>query len=657
LIDFIAYFAVRILNFVFGFIPISILLWVGRRLGVIIFMFNKKRRLIAYANLKAAFAKEKSPEALRAITKRVYQNMVQTFVEVLNLTKVNKGYVEKYIEIVNLERIKNAAQSGRGTILLTAHFGDWELLSLTSSVVGFPIMVLVREQKMKRLNELLNRLRESNGCKVIRKGMDVKNLLRSLREKNIVGILADQDAGKNGMFVDFFGRPTSSHSGTMEIAKRTDSLVLPNFIVRTQGPYHKVFLEEYIDFRNIPDSPATTPGSEKPAGAVREGLQKYMSLLEKYVRQYPDQWLWMHKRWKSTPVRTVLVLSDGKLGHLNQSLAIARQIQKARTTQGYSSEDTKIVIVEVKYKSDPLRTLLAIGARLASWRCHGRMGLMKMCLTKESYETLMETYCDFVVSCGSSLAAANVFMSIENNAKNVVIMKPGIPGFGKFSLAVIPRHDKPPARKNIVMTTLAPNLIDRDSLRDQGAKLKQQMQLDRSIVVGALIGGNNPEFTMTKEAAGKVILGLLEFCKMHDANLLVTTSRRTPKDVEALFKERLGNSKLCKLLVIANERNIEGTVAGILGLSNIVVVSGESVSMVSEAIHSGKKIVVFDLEKKNKTVTKYDRVMTGLEREEYISRAEPPDLGAKLEKSWKLQRQAKEVDDRQRTFDAVKRLI
>jgi mitochondrial fission protein ELM1 len=98
-------------------------------------------------------------------------------------------------------------------------------------------------------------------------------------------------------------------------------------------------------------------------------------------------------------------------------------------------------------------------------------------------------------------------------------------------------------------------------------------------------------------------------------------------------------------------------VAGILGLSNIVAVSGESVSMVSEAIHSGRKIVVFDLEKRKKAVTKYDRVMAGLEREGYINRAMPPDLGAKLEKVWKSQRPAKEVDDRERTLEAIKRLI
>lgn len=647
MIDLIAYFAVRVLNFVFGFIPVGILLWIGRRLGVVAFAFNKKRRLIAYANLKAAFAREKQPEELRAITKRVYQNMVQTFVEVLNLTKVNRKYVDRYVEVVNMERIRNASVSGRGTILLTAHFGDWELSSLVSSVEGFPIHVLVREQKMKRLNELLNRLRESNGCKVIRKGMDVKNLIRELRDsKHIVGILADQDAGRNGMFVDFFGRPTSSHSGTMEIAMRTDSVVLPNFIVRTGGARHKLYLEEYIDFRNI-----------KSADPVRDALQAYMSLLERYVRQYPDQWLWLHKRWKSTPVRTIVVLSDGKAGHMNQSLAIARQIQKVRITQGFKAEDTKVVVIDVRFKSGVTRTLLSAGARFASWRCHGRMGLMKACLVKESYDTLMKTYADFIVSCGSSMAGVNVFMSKENNAKNIAIMNPGMAGFGQFSLAVIPRHDKPPARNNIVTTTLAPSLIDRDSLRDQGARLKQQIKIEKNVVVGALIGGDNPEFKMTKEAASKVILGLSEFCKMHDADLLLTTSRRTPKDVEALFKDKLSNNKFCKFLVIANERNFEGAVAGILGLCSIVTVSGESVSMVSESIHSGKKVVVFDLEKKKPGLTKYDRVLAGLEREGYVSRAEPPDLGAKLEKAWKSHRPAKEVDDRERTLEAIRRLL
>ncbi len=112
MIDFIAYIAVRTINFILGFVPISVSLWIGRQLGRAAFFFNKKRRLIAYANLKAAFAKEKSPKELKAITKRVYQTLVQTFMEILNLTKINRKYVDNYVEVVNMDRIRNAAKSG-----------------------------------------------------------------------------------------------------------------------------------------------------------------------------------------------------------------------------------------------------------------------------------------------------------------------------------------------------------------------------------------------------------------------------------------------------------------------------------------------------------------------------------------------------------------
>ncbi len=647
MIDFAAYIIVRALNKVLSFVPISFSLWIGRRLGSAAFFFNSKRRLIAYANLKAAFAREKSPHELRGITKRVYQNMVQTFMEVLNLTKVNRKYYDKYVEIVNLERLHNAARSGRGTILLTAHFGDWEMSSLVSSVIGFPILVLVREQKMKRLNELLNALRESNGCKVIRKGMDVKNILKALYGKNIVGILSDQDAGKNGIFVDFFGRPTSCHSGPFEIAKHTGSLILPNFIVRTKGPYHKLYLEEYIDFKQA-----------KSGDDIKENMQKFAKLLETYIRIYPDQWLWLHKRWKSTPARTVLVLNDGKAGHLNQSLAIAETIRKARLTQGRKPDDTRIVVIDVKYRNRYSRAALSACAFLASWRCHGCMRCMKFCLEKDTYDTLMRTYCDFVVSCGSSTSAVNVFMKIENNAKNAAVMKPNIVmGLGKFDLAVIPDHDNPPSAKNVVATAVAPNLIDEDSLKRDGEKLKNRVSLKTDRVTSLFVGGDNPEFSLTAENINSVIDGLAAFSDSHNAELVVTTSRRTSPGVEDILKRRLQNHPRCKLLVIANENNISEAVGGMLGLSKVAVVSGESISMVSEAISSGNKTVVFRLAKKKESLTKHERALEKLERDGYITVVDPVDLPLALEKALSDTSPRKELKDKQKIFDAVRRLI
>lgn len=647
MIDYIASILVRGLNIIFHLMPIRVNLWIGRRIGDIAFLVNKKRRLVAYANLKAAFAKEKSPKELRSITKRIYANLVQSFAEILSLTKVNKDYVSKYVEVVNMERIENAGKSGRGTILLTAHFGDWELSSLVSAMKGFPITVLAREQKMKRLNELLNRLRESKGCRVVRKGMSTKLILRELHKKSMVGILSDQDAGRNGTFVNFFGRPTSAHIGPFEIAKHTDSIILPNFIVRTNGPFHKLYLQDYIETRDI-----------KTEEDLKKCLQKYMSLLEKYVRMYPDQWLWLHKRWKSTTRRMVLVLNDGKAGHLNQSLAVARQIQRARTTQGYTLEDTHIEVVDVKYKNKFCRSLLLLCSIFASWRCHGRMRCMKLCLEKESYDNLMSAYADFVVSCGSGLAPVNVYMSKENNAKNVVVMKPNIPfGLNKFNFIIAPKHDNIRQRKNIITTTFAPNMVDSESLHSAGEALRDNLRIGNNKLVGLLIGGDSPEYSLPAELLKKVTAQTLKFCESNGADMLVTTSRRTNKAQEEAIKTTLGSNPRCKLLVIANEKNPEGTVAGILSMSDVVVVSGESISMVSEAVSSTKEVVVFEPKKNKSRISKHERALKSLESDGYISICRADELSITMESALKAKSAPKRIDDTDKIYEAMRALI
>lgn len=647
MLDYIACILVRCFNIIFSFVPISASLWLGRRFGTIAFIFNKKRRLIAYANLKSAFAAEKTPQELRRITKKVYQNMVQTFMEILNLTKVNKRYIGRYVEIVNFERVQNAARSGRGTILITAHFGDWELLSLTSAMVGLPILVLVREQKMERLNGLLNRLRESKGCKVVRKGMETRDILKALRSGGMVGILSDQDAGKKGVFVDFFGRPTSTHSGAMEMAAHTGSILLPNFIVRTRGAYHKVYLEEYI---NVPK------GAGEPE--VRKAVQAYMSLLEKYVRKYPEQWLWLHKRWKSTPVRTVLVLSDGKAGHLNQSLAVAEALRERRVRQGYKPDDTKVVVVEVKYRNGFAKTALSVCSRFASWRCHGCMRCMRACLEEESYQRLMMTYSDFVVSCGSSVAPVNIFMAKENNAKNIIVMKPDpLIGAGKFDLAIVPQHDDPVASKRTVVTTLAPNMADAGALRAAGEKVRQYADIGKRVVVGLLVGGDNPEFALTPQLMEGVISAIKLFCAEHDAEMIATTSRRTSTGVEQALKEGFGNDPACKLLVIANEKNSPEALPGILDLATLVVVSSESISMVSEAITSGKRTVAFALDKKTGVTAKHERMLAQLEKGGFIRIASSESLLRMMNDALGDNSPVRKIDDREKIVEAVGRLI
>jgi len=648
LIDYIASILVRLLNLIFRFIPISAALWIGRRIGSIVFVCNKKRRLIAYANLKAALGKEKAPSELKKITKRVYQNMAQTFVEILSLTKVSKKYIDSYVEVINLERMEKAVQSSRGIILLTGHFGNWELANLAGALHGYPIMILAREQKMKRLNELLNTLRESKGCKVIRKGITTRNILKALYDKQVVGILADQDAGKQGVFLDFFGRPASTPPGAMAFAKKADAVVIPNFIVRVNGPHHKLFLEERIDFRDSPNADIVTK------------LQKYISILEKYVRMYPDQWLWLHKRWKSTPVKTVLVLDDGKQGHLNQSLAVAKQIQNARAnTQGYKTEDTKIVIVRVGYASRPKRLLLTAASICANWRCHGCMRCMRFCLDRGSYDTLMGMYCDFVVSCGTSLSPINVFISRECNAKSIAIMSPGPMGTRKFDLAILPKHDNPAARKNVLVTETAPNLIE----KERGSLCKrsfiEKLNLDaEKPKIGLLIGGDTQRFTLSESTIAAVLDGILKASERLNGEIFVTTSRRTAARISDYLKQRLFRNERCKLLVVANEENPEGVLEGILSLSDIIVVSGESISMISEAINASKPVLVFKLEKKGADrSTKHEAALKNFASKGYVRIVDSSAMAESVAEALKGEAPSERPKDMERIYEAVRRLI
>ncbi len=640
--DLIASIVVRILNLIFRFIPISVSLWLGRAIGRAIFFFNRKRRVIGYANLKAAFGGEKSPAQLIQILKGVYVNIAQTFVEVLNLTKVSRKFVDRYVKVVNMERIKNAAKSGRGVILLTAHFGDWELSSLVGAIEGFPMTVLAREQKMKRLNELLNRLRESKGCKVVRKGISVKGILKALKNKEIVGILADQDAGKKGVFVDYFGRPTSVAPGAFEFASHTGAIILPNFIARLKGPYHSLFLDEYI---------------EVSQSDVKASVQKYMNVLESYVRRYPDQWLWLHKRWKSTPVKTVLVLNDARPGHLNQSLAVADLIRKARTTQGYSLDDTKVAVLDVKFKNDFSKLLLSACSNLSSWRCHGCMRCLKACLEEGSYKNLMAAYADFVVSAGSNLAPVNAFMALENNAKNIVVMKQRNVHLNKFSLAIIQRHDNPRRRKNVVAVDIAPNSIDDERIRSESEILRKRLVLKANARIGLLIGGDNPDYTLTDGLINRVIDAASKTADELDAEILVTTSRRTPPKVEKILKERLSRNPRCRLLVIANEVNFKEAVAGILGLSDLVLVSGESISMVSEAISAGKRVAVFNLEKAVPALTKQDRAIKNFADSGYVTILPADELEEAMKGLLSSKAPIKKPKDMDVIYEAVRKLI
>ncbi len=631
LLDYICACLVTALGLIFYLLPMKFTLWLARRCSIIVYFLNRPRRIIAYANLRAAFSGNKSPAELKKLTRKVYQGLTQVFFEIISLTKVDKKYIDKHVEIVGGENFYKIEGHPDGVIFLTAHFGNWELSGVVSALIGLPLIVLAREQNMKRLDNLLNRLRRSKGLTVVTKGITIKYIVKALHEGKIIGMLGDQNAGKTGEQIEFFGRPAATAPGTVRIAAKTGALILPAFMARVKGPYHRLMVGEPIRIKKGED--------------IKPYLEKYNKLLEKYVTMYPDQWLWLHKRWKASSLKKVVVLNDGKAGHLNQSLAVCRELKRYRKKDDYREEDTRVEVVDIRFKNETTKALLKFCSIFSGKRCQGCMRCLKFCLTESCYNELMGKYADIVISCGSGTAAVNRFFSVENNAKSAAIMNPSIPGFDKFDMVVLPRHDRiiGRARDHVIRTEIVPNLIDEERMNSAAGKISDLARLKNPQRIGVLLGGDNSDFTLTPEITEKVLNGVINASEIADADILFTTSRRTPAQAEKAVKERLLSEKRCGFLVIANEKNIPRAVDGILGLCDAVVVSGESASMVSEAVQSGKSVIVFRLNSRKKNPSriqnfkkkffkipakagKFERMLNGLEKKGYITIVEPDEI-------------------------------
>lgn len=645
--DYILYLIAKFFSALLTVLPVEVALVLGRFFGSLAYIFNYKRAKVAYSNMRAAFCKEKDPFEIRKIIKQVYRNFGETLVEVLRMPKVDKAYIEKYVRIENRNNLDNAFAKGSGIIFLTGHFGNWELSSITSAISGFPLLVLAREQKMSRLNNALNAHRESKGCKVVKKGMATRKIYEHLEKNGIVGMLTDQDAGKKGTFVDFFGRPTSTHRGAFALSRKTGAVIIPTFMARRSGAYHRLILESPIEILTGDES------------GEFEAIQRFAAVMEKYIRQYPEQWLWLHKRWKSTPLRKVVVLSDGKKGHLNQSIAIFERIRECRREYGYSNIDTELKIIDVKYKTEIQKVLIALLSRFVRKYSLVRMMCLRLCLSEESYRELERSYADIVISCGSQTAAINLLFSNENNAKSVLLMKPSLVSSSNFDLAIMPEHDNPPEKENVVKILGAPNLITPKRLEGDLKLLERVVNREGKKSIGLFIGGENKNYTFDSLLMREVLDDVIEAAEELDANILATTSRRTSVDISGFLKRELGKTDLTKLVIIANERNPEWAVGGILAASDIVVVSGESSSMLSETASSGKHVVVFKPRRKSTTRkdNKQELFLNRLHSSGIVHLAEIKGLKKNIVELINSSEKPKKLDDNKKILDAVKRIV
>jgi KDO2-lipid IV(A) lauroyltransferase len=245
---------------------------------------------VARENLARAFP-DLDDKQIRRLAEDCYRHFGALLAEFARLPLLRPGNVPDLVDFEGLEYLDRALQAGRGGIVVSGHFGNWELMGAGASVLGYPVCYVVTGQENERVERLMDRQRERAGITIIKRNEALRGVIKVLRENRLVAILSDQDAHEAGAFVPFFGRPASTPRGAATFALRTGAALLFGESYRQGTGRLKVRFEP-------------VPRDDLPADrdqAVWELTRRFTARLEEAVRRHPEQWFWMHRRWKTPP--------------------------------------------------------------------------------------------------------------------------------------------------------------------------------------------------------------------------------------------------------------------------------------------------------------------------------------------------------------------
>ncbi len=347
-----------------------------------------------------------------------------------------------------------------------------------------------------------------------------------------------------------------------------------------------------------------------------------------------------------------ILLSDEKPGHYNQSLGVIERMPECE----YHWIDVRF---RSKQRDNLLRVLTRLfgGFKLPRW-------LIKACLHMAlQRDTLAEIYAaqpDFILSTGSSVAAPNLLIGQLFDAKTVTCRRPSPVGVHHFDLAILPRMywSSRSNKANVCKTLGVPNRVHPEKLAAQRKALSADLDLSDQKRIGVLIGGEDRYDTITETTAARLIKVLQQFATKWDNQFLLTTSRRTPLPVENLIAKRLSNTQHCPILVLAHgENSLTDPVGTIFALSDVIIVTEDSFSMVCEAASSGKRVIILEVDHKTQRRPKQGKVYSEIMRHASVMWSGVEDLGTSLETALTDKSPIKPLQDTQVAATAVRQLL
>jgi KDO2-lipid IV(A) lauroyltransferase len=258
----------------------------------VVYLLHFRLRQVGMRNLAMAFPEKSAAERAR-ILRGVFSSLGRQLAELCQFPKYTKDNVDDVVVYDGLENYERAYARGKGVLFLTAHFGGWELSAFAHSLHGHWLHVVMRPMDNEYLDRMLQHYRTMHGNKVVPKDDFVRGLLAAMKAGETVGILMDTNmTPPQGVFVDFFGIPACTASGLARIALRTDAAVVPGFTIWDESlRKYRLRFDPAVELVRTGDLEAD----------IVANTQKFTKVIEDYVRKYPEQWLWVHRRWKTRP--------------------------------------------------------------------------------------------------------------------------------------------------------------------------------------------------------------------------------------------------------------------------------------------------------------------------------------------------------------------
>ena len=254
--------------------------------------FTPRLARIARRNLSLALPQETASRR-EEILKGVYRSLARSLLVFARFPLLSRDNINRWIRYQGFEHFAQALERGKGVLVMTGHLGNWELSALAHGLYGHPMHIVVRPLDNPRLDRLITRYRMLSGNRIIEKSDSPRRIFEALQANHAIGMLIDQNASpENGVFVDFFGLTACASTGLTKIALRTGAPVVPGFALWEEREQRYVLrFWPPIDIRD----------SGNPESDIQINTQRMHRTLEEIIRQYPDQWLWIHRRWKTRP--------------------------------------------------------------------------------------------------------------------------------------------------------------------------------------------------------------------------------------------------------------------------------------------------------------------------------------------------------------------